>query len=242
MIQIFDVDIIECFFFDAGETLISLYPSKEHILIDLLKDFDINLSHGEAKVAFLLTEDSIPYEGVTLMSEEERWDFWRKYTGKLLETARIHDERLDEITEELVRRFRAPENWKPYYDVFTTLDVLKGSGCRLGVISNNEKNLVEILRYHNLIDYFELVIISEEVGAEKPDPLIFEVAIEQIGLPAEKCAHVGDSINEDVKGARRAGMIPVWLDRNRLGREIPGVPKIYTLNDLPSLFSLPIPP
>lgn len=242
MIRIFDEEITECFFFDAGETLISLYPSKEYIFIDLLKGFGIDLTPGQAKVAFLLTENSLPYEGVTLMTEEERWNFWRRYTGNLLKTANIHDRRLDEITEELVYRFRAPENWKPYYDVLATLDVLEDAGYRLGVISNNEKNLVNILEYHELMDYFDLVITSEEIGAEKPDPLIFQVALERIGLPAEKCAHVGDSVIEDVKGARRAGMTPVWLDRNRLGKEIPGVPKIFSLNELPSLFSLPVSP
>ncbi|MYH41528.1 MAG: HAD family hydrolase, partial [Chloroflexi bacterium] len=70
---------------------------------------------------------------------------------------------------------------------------------------------------------FDAIAISGEIGAVKPDPAIFEVALSGLGVPGDDVWHVGDSPGIDVAGARAAGLKAVWINRSgrRLGEGEP---------------------
>ncbi len=94
------------------------------------------------------------------------------------------------------------------------LRALQRWGLRLGVITNNlVSEQTQKLRQLELTDYFEVVSISEEVGTAKPDPVIFHVTLERLGLQTRDVVMVGDSLTSDIAGALRVGMRCVWLDR-----------------------------
>ena len=92
------------------------------------------------------------------------------------------------------------------------LDTLRDQGYRLGVVSNADGRMPALLAQVGLADRFEFVIDSHVVGVTKPDPRIFTMAVERLGLPAAACMYVGDLYAVDVVGARRAGLRPVLLD------------------------------
>ena len=100
---------------------------------------------------------------------------------------------------------------KPYLERNrTVLEQLHGR-YRLGVISNNWGNTAgwcEQFHYH---EFLEAMIDSTVVGAMKPDPAIFQTALERFALPPEACAYVGDWFENDIVGAHRAGMTTIWL-------------------------------
>jgi len=100
---------------------------------------------------------------------------------------------------------------KPYLERnHTVLEQLHGR-YRLGVISNNWGNTAgwcEQFHYH---EFLEAIIDSTVVGAMKPDPAIFQAALERFALPPEACAYVGDWFESDIVGAHRAGMTTIWL-------------------------------
>lgn len=86
--------------------------------------------------------------------------------------------------------------------------------ARLGIVTNNSTaEQIEKLAKLDIARYFDTIVISEDVGVAKPDPRIFEIALERIGFPASECVHVGDSWTSDVRGAQAAGIACVWLDR-----------------------------
>jgi HAD superfamily hydrolase (TIGR01549 family) len=84
---------------------------------------------------------------------------------------------------------------------------------RLGVLANQRAWIREAMARDGIDRFFDVWAVSEEVGAEKPDPAIFEYALSQAGVPAERCAMVGDRLDNDVEPARRQGMRGVWLLR-----------------------------
>jgi HAD superfamily hydrolase (TIGR01509 family) len=92
------------------------------------------------------------------------------------------------------------------------LDRLRHAGLRLGVVSNSDGRADEALIAADLRGRFEFVIDSQLVGFEKPDPRIFEVACERLGLDRQEVLYVGDLYEVDVVGARRAGMDVILLD------------------------------
>jgi FMN phosphatase YigB (HAD superfamily) len=84
---------------------------------------------------------------------------------------------------------------------------------RLGVLANQRAWIREAMARDGIDRYFDVWTVSEEVGAEKPDPAIFEHALSRAGTPADRCAMVGDRLDNDVEPARRHGMTGVWLLR-----------------------------
>ena len=64
-----------------------------------------------------------------------------------------------------------------------------------------------------IFDYIDTYTISEEVGAAKPDPRIFHVALERAGVYADESVFIGDSWSNDVLGAQAVGIRPIWLNR-----------------------------
>ena len=95
-----------------------------------------------------------------------------------------------------------------YEDVLPALETLKNQ-YRLFTASNGNADLTQI----GLAHFFERSVAAREVGALKPDPLIFQKAIEGTGLSAQEVIYVGDDPLLDVVGSRSAGMHPVWMDR-----------------------------
>ena len=94
------------------------------------------------------------------------------------------------------------------------LDALR-EHCRLGIVTNNSTaEQTEKLRVLNIANYFDTVVISEDVGVTKPDPAIFSIALERIGATADETVFIGDNWINDIVGARHAGMTAVWVDRN----------------------------
>lgn len=77
-------------------------------------------------------------------------------------------------------------------------------------VSNFDTRLHRILRELRVDHLFDAVIVSAEVHAEKPNPVIFAAACDALGLPPEQCVHVGDDRRNDVYGARDSGCF-AWL-------------------------------
>ncbi len=88
---------------------------------------------------------------------------------------------------------------------------------RLGCISNNWGNTAGWCRGFGLDQFFETMIDSTIVGAVKPDQRIFQVALDELKLPADACVYVGDRYDCDVLGARDAGLTPVWIANGQNG-------------------------
>lgn len=114
----------------------------------------------------------------------------------------------------LYDHFASPEPWRIFPDVVPALEALRRGGYRLAVVSNWDLRLRPLLRALRLGDFFEVLVISGEVGWHKPDPRLFAHAARQLGLRPEQILHVGDSWTEDVRGARAAGWQTAWVVRD----------------------------
>jgi putative hydrolase of the HAD superfamily len=104
--------------------------------------------------------------------------------------------------------------YAPYPDVLPVLAVLKPR-YRLGVITNGPSDLQRTKLARSGLDvWFPVQVISREVGVAKPDPRIFAIALERLGVAAAEAVFVGDSPKHDIDGARAGGMKAVWLRRD----------------------------
>lgn len=227
----------EAFFFSSADTLIRHDPSREMVLVNFLKERGIEITMPVAKIAYLVADDAAPSKGYTVKPKDERDSYWRSYSSALLKNCRIEDPD-GKIAEALSERLRSPKIWTSFYDAKPALESLRKLGCLVGVITNAESNLADVLDNAGLSQYIDTVTTSEEVGVEKPDPAIFLKAMGKSGLEPKRCVYVGDVPEIDILGARNAGMTQVWLDRNRLARRLGDIQKIETLTELEFLFPI----
>ena len=121
------------------------------------------------------------------------------------------------------------EDIELYDDVRPTLEYLiRHRPC--GLISNGNTDPDRC----GLSGIFSFVLFSQDVGVEKPDPAIFACALEQIDCQPEQLVHVGDSLESDIAGAKAAGAVSVWLNRDRQKNNSSVVPdfEISSLSEL----------
>jgi REG-2-like HAD superfamily hydrolase len=133
-------------------------------------------------------------------------DFWRRVVFESLGTSD------DKLFQEIYDYYSLPEAWELPPGLRDSLTRIRGAGVKICVVSNFDRRLRHILRTMDIEDCFDDVVVSCEVGAEKPNPAIFDEACRRVGLDAKEdfIIHVGDDRRNDVWGARDCG-ITAWL-------------------------------
>jgi putative hydrolase of the HAD superfamily len=140
----------------------------------------------------------------------------------------------EEWFADLYRDFGDAAVWEPFPDAVPALEALRAAGMRIAVVSNWDGRLRRILADNGLSPWFDAVVISAEVGWRKPHPAIFRRALEATGAAPGEVLHCGDSVGDDVEGARAVGIRPVLLARE--GRASP--PGVESVGDLRALADL----
>lgn len=226
--------VIEVVFFDAGETLLHAYPSFSELFAEVCRRSGVEVDPEEVAV---IQERLAPHlvelaaeTGIDApsLSEEDSLTFWNHLYRRLLGELEIESEAL--VTE-LYSTFSSSSSYRLFEDALPTLEAIAESGCRLGLISNFEGWLEEMLVELEVGHIFDISIISGLEGMEKPDPAIFALALERAGVAPADAVHVGDSPVMDVEPAAAAGIHAVLLDR--YGRyDARGRHKITSLTEL----------
>ncbi len=229
---------IKAVFFDAGHTLLYAHPDIGTLYAETTARFGVRLPPERFVEAFVpVFREFTRGPGLQMgASDADDSAMWRRITGAT--HGRVGGRRPVDVEgwfEALYRRFGEPDAWRFYDDVEPALGALRRRGLKLGVVSNWDTRLRGISAGLGLDRLVDFVVISAEVGVRKPDPRIFEEALRRAGVGAAEAVHVGDLPEEDVEGARRAGLKAFLIDRARriTARESPpGVPVLETLADL----------
>lgn len=209
---------IETLFLDAGNTLVSIdFPWLAGELSSLGVCCDVAaLARAEAAARPLLSR----YLGGERSTEaQDTFDFYLRAVLAQLPAALARGaDGLEALAAELlpilVRRRGASDGLWRYVlpGVPEALERFRALGLRLVVVSNSDGSCERLLTELGLREPFHAVLDSQIVGSEKPDPRIFEHALEVAGSPRERVVHVGDLFAADVAGARAAGVHAVLLD------------------------------
>jgi len=103
---------------------------------------------------------------------------------------------------------------------------------RLGIVSNFYGNLEAVCDSAGLCSFFEVLVDSHCVGAEKPDPAIFRAALDGLRATPEETMFIGDSLRRDREGARRMGMRFIWIAPPEVQSEQSGQQSVTDLRDI----------
>ena len=136
--------------------------------------------------------------------------------------------------DELVAVLLGSLHFRAFPDASDALQAARARGLRLVVVSNWDCSLPDVLDRIGLAPLLDGVLASASAGARKPESAIFQRAISLVGVAPSEAIHVGDSLVEDVEGARGAGIEPILLRRDG-GKPPPGVTTIASLAEIESL-------
>lgn len=151
-------------------------------------------------------------EGEALLEAEQAW--WIELITASLKACGYEEPLPAALGPALFEYFATAEPWQVYADVAEHLQRWRSAGLKLAVVSNFDQRLLRLLEHLELSPLLDAVVVSSQVGAAKPDPLPFQHALQQLGLPAEAVWHIGDS-PEDEAGAQAAGLRCLLIRRPR---------------------------
>ncbi len=154
-----------------------------------------------------------PMTGEPREADDKGW--WRELVDRVLDATAPDMRELDRdnFFEIAYDHFAEAGVWEVYPEVFDVLRELHDARYSLSVVSNFDGRLRMILHHLGLSKFFRHVIISSEVGADKPAPLIFLRALELGGAQPNECLHVGDDPVRDWEGATAVGLSVFRLKR-----------------------------
>ena len=208
---------IEGIVLDAVGTLIHPSPPVVEIYRAAAERQGVFLDEDELKRRFrnVFAEDEARERLGSMETDEaievERWRrIVRRVLAGLTDSARAFRELWD--------HFGRAEAWRCYPDVAPALGVLRARGIRMVIGSNFDGRLRDVAeRLPELAALSQSLVISSEVGYRKPHAHFYRAACERLALPADRVLSVGDDLENDVQGAKRAGLRSVHIDRRGSG-------------------------
>lgn len=213
--------MIKCVLFDFGDTLVDS-KSASKVAFDFYMEKLINIFNGKYSLEEIISAKSKTDKEINLVSLKERQSKAHSFYFEKLFLKNLGEASNKELMELVSRAYwdSKIKYTNLFLDTIDLLDYLKKRGIVLGVITNttSETNRV-ISKKHNIIDYFDLFIMSHEFGGVKSELNIFKKAMDEINknrvkkiLPSE-CLMVGNDFEEDTS-AKRVGMKTVILTKN----------------------------
>jgi putative hydrolase of the HAD superfamily len=201
--------------FDAGETLVHPSPSFPELFTTVLA------SHGyergpdavvqASRTVFHRFSEAARDGDLWTTSPEASARFWKSVYARMLDELDVGAR--DGLPEALYETFTDQRNYALFDDVLPTLEGLEAAGLALGIVSNFEAWLEELLATLGVRDRFAVRVISGREGVEKPDPAIFEIALDRLAIEPSDVAYVGDNPSFDLTPAQALGMTAVLIDR-----------------------------
>lgn len=178
-------------------------------------------------------DDDANFRKMNTIVPTYRKDAW---TSGLKEIG-IDDRELGQELAELFPKIRRTKHYV-YDETYHTLETLKGT-FKLLLLTNGSPDLQQekLAGVPDLPSYFDEILISGSFGRGKPDPSLFQHALDLLGVSKEEVIMVGDKLTTDVLGANQAGITSVWINRHGISRDddiVPGF-EIHNLQEVHGL-------
>lgn len=208
--------MIRAVFFDVGGTLLQPWPSVGAVYAEVGSRHGFIATAVDMERAFRgawqqAKTNGVGTDGLTVSNRE----WWQQLVFSALDALGLEDNTAGRAAyfEELYEVFAQPRVWRIFPDVEPVLRGVRARGLHVGVISNWDARLRPLLDALGLSARLDSVTVSCELRCEKPRAEIFRAALQAANITAREALHVGDALEEDVRGAEAIGMGAVLIDR-----------------------------
>lgn len=209
---------IKAVFFDLDGTLRHSVPSSGEVFSNYAASLGLRVTYEDriraARWEYLYWANSADLRDDLLAHSPDTENFWTEYSRRRLIALGAPPAQSAELSKKISAHMG--EEYKPQSvipgDVREVLVELQRQGCLMAVLSNREKPFQDVLDSHGISDFFAFAVAACEVDSYKPEPGLFEHALNRTGLSPQEAVYVGDNYFADVIGSRRAGLQPVLFD------------------------------
>lgn len=214
---------IKTIFFDVGNTL--LFPNRERIHAPLTER---GVAPGPEQLRDLERRIKNKFDSLMTKNGNPDHSFWWMFYSQLFADLGLND---NALRDRLVNNIRDSGNWDQIPEGTRAQLERIGERYRIGVISNADGRIEDVLRRCGIADCFLSITDSGLVGYEKPHPEIFRQALESLKAKPDESLYVGDVYSVDYLGATGAGMRAVLMDASGAYAD-KGVARVESLEEL----------
>jgi len=220
----------QAIFLDAVGTLFGVRGSVGQIYGQIARDFGVKVPSEESEQewqAFCQTLDDAFFQSfkasppltfpnvdrLEIPVKEYQW--WQAVTHSTFETTDLLGQfsNFEAFFNRLYGHFATAQPWCLYEEILPVLQQWKSEKIELGIVSNFDSRIYAVLKSLELDKYFTSITISSSAGAAKPDGQIFAIALAKHNCQPQHAWYIGDSFEEDYRGASAAGLKAFWLER-----------------------------
>jgi putative hydrolase of the HAD superfamily len=223
-------DEIDGIVFDAVGTLIEPDPPVADVYVAAAQRQRVELDRTLVKARFhqyFRNDEVDEMRGPMVTDEATEFRRWRRIVSNVIPEV----PNPDQAFFELWNHFSRPDAWCCFPDVAPALEFLRVRNLPIRIASNFDARLRSVVQGMPELAYCAAhLVISSEVGFRKPHAAFYQAASASLRLPPERVLCVGDDLENDVVGARRAGLRGLLLDRHNVRPEVlPSVPDLAAL-------------
>ena len=223
----------EVLLFDADETLFDFKKSEKQAFENSIKEFNIDYDES--------------YHFKTY--EEINKNIWLEFEQGLITQEKLKVERFKRLSKEIHVPFDELEFSKAYIRHLSnasflyndSIELIKklSNNYKLAIITNGLKDVQSKRIGQSVIaKYFDTIVISEEVKVSKPNPEIFEIALNSLDYTdRSKVLMIGDSLTSDIKGGVNFGIDTCWINFNNY-KNLTSIKPTYEISNLLNLFEI----
>jgi 5'-nucleotidase len=215
--------MVKVVLFDLGNTLLYF----DGIWSEMIVQADQALIEALNSSGYILGEN-FPRDFDERMDHyyQERQTEFLEYTSRMLLLDLLNEQGYNQVPLEhidlaLKKMYAVSQaHWVAENDALPLLKSLRESGYRIGLISNanDDQDVQTLIDKGQIRPFLDLILVSAAVGIRKPNPKIFQMALDHFGVTAQEAVMVGDTLGADILGANHLGIPSVWINRRALNR------------------------
>ncbi len=228
--------MIKSVLFDWFNTLVHYDPPREELYRTIFQESGITLSFREIHKGLLVgdryffsAQSRNRLRGAGLEERAEQFTLYCRAIAAEAGREIPHELQL-EIIKKVLRQFTG--QYTLFDDVLPVFQWLKQKERTIGVITNADKNVADLIEKLGAGPFLDILVTSGDVGVEKPDPQIFLAALEKAGVKNHEAVYIGDQYQSDVLGAAGVGMKALLLDRYDVNQVPIDYPRIKSLEEI----------
>jgi HAD superfamily hydrolase (TIGR01549 family) len=220
---------------DLYDTLAGSVPTRPDKMAQACREVGLFADVERLRLGYVVADDYYTVENgsdplhLRLSSDVEA--FYLEFTRIVLAEAGLPSD-VGTIRSVRARMLAMPNRRELYPDVEPALAELRDRGLSLAIVSNTPVDATTLCDQLGLCERVDFIVSSCLVGCEKPDPRIFQAALERAGVPHHEALHVGDQPLSDVVGALGVGMRALLIDRDGLRATANHCPRISSMSEV----------
>jgi putative hydrolase of the HAD superfamily len=230
---------IKAIFFDWFNTLARYEPARDESALKVLHEFGFEVPLAKIQQAISVADKAWFAENaispIRTRNTSEQAKAYARHHQTILTEAGVNISGQPDLLINIITRMQtvtSAMHFVLFDDVLPTVKSLKERKLIVGILTNLDRDMKPLCRNLGIEKYVNVIVTSGEIGVDKPNPLIFQAALQRANVTAPEAILVGDQYKNDILGARGVGIKPLLIDRDNQSANITDCPHLKSLTEV----------